>query len=107
MSDLASIDGVEKAHQPVPFLVPVLRAHDRLRALRLKSREAHAVIPGFNDRAEVNGERGDAERRLQQLLAPRSQNGFQLDPTDARVVEQEKLVQKCSDEAFGPSIGCA
>jgi len=75
------------------------RAHDRLRALRLKSREAHAVIPGFNDRAEVNGERGDAERRLQQLLAPRSQNGFQLDPTDARVVEQEKLVQKCSDEA--------
>jgi len=31
MSDLASIDGVEKAHQPVPFLVPVLRAHDRLR----------------------------------------------------------------------------
>ena len=36
MRDLAGLDGLEKAHQPIPLLTPVLRAHERS-AFRLGS----------------------------------------------------------------------
>jgi hypothetical protein len=39
-----------------------------------------------------------AEQRLQRLLAPRAENGLSLNPTDTRVIEQQKLVQKLTDD---------
>jgi hypothetical protein len=80
-------------------LLPAAAA-DKLRALRQKARDLHAVIPEFEDRHEAASARGDAERRLQRMLAPRSEGGFNLDPeTDSSVIEQKKLVQKLTDDA--------
>ena len=50
-------------------------AKERLRQLRLKASDAHAVIPEFADRLAANTARGDAGRRLQRLLAPSAENG--------------------------------
>jgi hypothetical protein len=75
------------------------RASERLRQLRQMARDAHSLLPEFADRLAANSARGDAERRLQRLLAPRAANGFNLDPTDNSVIEQRRLVQKLTDEA--------
>jgi hypothetical protein len=47
----------------------------------------------------VNTARGDAERRLQKLLAPRSLGGFNLREDDREVVETRQRVEKFTDEA--------
>ena len=51
-------------------------AKERLRQLRLKASDAHAVIPEFADRLAANTARGDAGRRLQRLLAPSAEGSI-------------------------------
>jgi hypothetical protein len=58
-----------------------------------------ALIPKFADRQEANTARGDAERRLQRLLAPRSENGFDLREGDPQVIEARRQLEKLADEA--------
>jgi 23S rRNA A2030 N6-methylase RlmJ len=64
-------------------------AADRLRALRQKARDAHSLRPEFADRHEANTARGDAERRLQRLLAPRAQRGFDLRETTRKSLKRD------------------
>jgi hypothetical protein len=75
------------------------RAAERLRTLRQRSNDAHALIPKFADRHEANTARGDAERRLQRLLAPRSENGFDLREGDPQVVQARQALARLADEA--------
>jgi hypothetical protein len=84
-------------YDPIALLPP--RAAELLRQLRQKARDAHSLIPEFADRHEANTARGDAERRLQRLLAPRSENKFNLSETDPQVIEARRQVEKLADEA--------
>lgn len=75
------------------------RAAARLRQLRQKARDLNAVIPEFADRAEANALRGNAERRLQRMLAPRAENGFNLREDDPQVVQARQEFAKLAAEA--------
>jgi len=74
-------------------------AKERLRQLRLKASYAHAVIPEFADRLAANTARGDAERRLQRLLAPRAENGFNMREDYAEVVQARQELEKLTADA--------
>ena len=54
---------------------------------------------GFDKRHDANTARGDVERRLQRLLAPRSQGGFDQPEDSREVVELRLQLAKLSDEA--------
>jgi hypothetical protein len=73
-------------------------AAERLRQLRQHAADLHALTVPFEDIREASEARTAAAQRLTRLLAPRSENGFNLDPTDARVIEQQKLVDKLNDD---------
>jgi hypothetical protein len=74
------------------------RAAERLRQLRQSARDQHSLTVPFADRYEMNTTRGDVERRLQRLLAPRSQGGFSLREDDREVVEVRQQLEKLTDE---------
>ncbi len=74
------------------------RAQDRLRKLRLRKDDAHAVIPMFEDIREANAAKVDAERALTRLTAHPSERGFNLPPTDPRVIAQQRTVDKLTDD---------
>ncbi len=79
-------------------ILPV-RSRELLRQLRQKARDAHSLLPEFADRQEANTARGDAERRLQRLLAPRSEGGFNLPEGDREVIETRRQLETLTDEA--------
>jgi hypothetical protein len=79
-------------------LLPV-HAGERLRQLRQKSRDAHSLLPEFADRLAANTAPGDAERWVQRLLAPRSENGFNMREDDPQVVQPRQELEKLADEA--------
>jgi hypothetical protein len=96
---------------PQPFSVPMSLvpsydviellppgAADRLRALRQRFTDLNTLIPKHDVMHEASTARIVAEQRLQRLLAPRAENGLSLNPTDTRVIEQQKLVQKLTDD---------
>jgi hypothetical protein len=51
-------------------------------------------VPLFEERHEANTARGDAQRRLERLLAHPHDGGFNLREDDVRVVQQQKLVEE-------------
>ena len=57
---------------------------------------AHRQMPLFEERHEANTARGDAQRRLDRLLAHQSDDGFHLDPSDTRVTAQQCLVEEAT-----------
>ena len=60
---------------------------------------AHRQMPLFEERHEANTARGDAQRRLDRLLAQQSDDGFHLDPSDTRVTAQQRLVEEATAAA--------
>jgi hypothetical protein len=79
-------------------LLPAAAA-ERLRQLRQQANDLHAVIPEFAARQAANTARGDAERRLQRLLAHRSEGGFALRENDPQVLQARQELTKLTDEA--------
>ena len=75
------------------------RAAEKLRMLRQQAKDLHALRPDLLDRQEANTARGDKERWLQRLLAPRSENGFNLPESDPEVVLARQELEKLADEA--------
>jgi hypothetical protein len=69
-------------------------AADKLRALRQRSADAHAVVPNFETISEANTARLEAAARLKRLVDHPSDDGFNLPPTDQRVVEQQRRLDK-------------
>ena len=83
----------------IELLQSAPQATERLRQLRQRTDDAHSLTVGFEKRHDANTARGDVERRLQRLLAPRSQGGFN-EPEDSReVVELRLQLAKLTDEA--------
>jgi hypothetical protein len=73
-------------------------AAEKLRALRLRASEAHALIVPFSEQQDLSTERLQAEQRLKRLLDAAHDDGFNLKDDDARVVTQKKLVAKLTDD---------
>ena len=74
------------------------RAQGHLRKLRDRSADAHAVCVRFSDIQELSTERVTAENRLRALQAHPSEGGHNLPLTDSRVVTQQRLVNKLTDD---------
>jgi hypothetical protein len=87
--------------RPAFDLIEVLPpgAAERLRALRQRFSDTNALTVPFATIQEASTAKITAEQRLQRLLAPRSEGGFQLrNKDDARLVEQQRLVDKLTDD---------
>jgi hypothetical protein len=72
-------------------------AQERLRKLRQRSVDAHAIIPSFSDLQTASTDRVEAEVRLRQLTSHSSEGGFGLHPENRGVLAQKKLVQQLSE----------
>jgi hypothetical protein len=66
-------------------------AADRLRKLRQRAADAHALVPKFEDVSEITTARLLAEQRLKRLTDP-APDGFNVAASDGRVRSQQKLV---------------
>jgi hypothetical protein len=73
-------------------------ARDRLRKLRERRDDFHAITIRHEVLREATLERAEAENRLKKLANHPQAGGFGLPPTDARVVVQQRQVDKLSDD---------
>jgi hypothetical protein len=97
---------VDMAPAPTPMsLGPALKpfdviellppaAQDRLRMLRQRAADAHALIPEFETIREASMARIEAENALKRLTSHPQDGGFNLPATDSRVVAAEKHLEK-------------
>ena len=83
----------------IELLQSAPQAAERLCQLRQRTSDAHSLTVRFEKRHDANTARGDVERRLQRLLAPRSQGGFDQPEDSREVVELKLQLAKLSDEA--------
>jgi hypothetical protein len=82
---------------PIELLPPA--AADKLRALRQRSDDLHAVIPEGESIREASAAKIDAENALKRLVSHPQNFGFGLNPDDRRVVEAQRLVDKAIFDA--------
>ena len=73
-------------------------AADKVRALRVRAADRHRLIPPFEEQHELSVERTEAENRLKQLVGHPQNFGHNLSPDDHRVVVQQGLVDKLTDD---------
>jgi hypothetical protein len=69
-------------------------AAQKLQALRDRASERHAVTIPFSEIQDASVARQQAEARLKRLLAPPSDDGFNLPADDPRAVSARRLVDK-------------
>ena len=87
---------------PVPSAGLPTGVVERLETIREHADSAHRKAPTIEERQAVNGERGNAERRLARLLAHPHENpggsgaGFGLRDDDVRVVEQRRVLDEAT-----------
>ncbi len=74
------------------------RAQDRLRKLRQRSADMHAIIPPFADLQEASAERTAAENRLRQLQAHPQDHGKNLAPDHPSVVQAQRALDRATRE---------
>ena len=80
---------------PIEALPPA--AADRLRLLRQRAKDHHALIPPFEDVRTASLERVNAERELQRLRDPAQDGGFNL-PVDApQVIAAQRTLDMATD----------
>ncbi|WP_354134414.1 hypothetical protein [Bradyrhizobium sp. S3.9.1] len=75
-----------------------LAAADKLRALRQRSADAHAVIPEFADIQEASVAKIEAANALKRLTAHPQDFGFDLKPDDPRVIAAQRTLNKATDD---------
>jgi len=73
-------------------------AADRLRMLRQRSNDMHALCVPHADLQEATALKHDAQRALSRLVDHRSLGGYELPQTDNRVIAAEKHLAKLSDD---------
>jgi hypothetical protein len=81
----------------VADLLPPASA-ERLRALRLRAKEAFAIMVPFEDVRTASTAKTDAENHLRRLQAHPQNGGFNLPDTDARVIAAVSALEKASAE---------
>ena len=82
-------------------LIGSLPAHaaDRLRTLRQRVADLHAVVPMFEERQQANAAQFEAAQRLKRLQAHVSEGGFHLPDDDPRVRDEQRNVKRLAAEA--------
>jgi hypothetical protein len=73
-------------------------AAERLRALRQRAADAHAVTVPFEDVRTASMARIDAENALRRLQAHASEGGFGLKPDARQVIEAQRLLDRLTAE---------
>ena len=81
---------------PLAYLPPA--AADRLRALRQRAADAHAVTVGFQELSELRSEQQKANARLKQLTSSPQDHGFNLGPDHPSVLAAARDLAKLSDD---------
>jgi hypothetical protein len=79
-------------------LLPEGGAQNRLRKMRVRRDDAHAVCVPFSEIQFASAQKQDADRALRKLVDHRSLRGYELPPDDSRVVLAEKHLAKVSDD---------
>ncbi|MET4198749.1 hypothetical protein [Bradyrhizobium sp. LA6.12] len=86
-------------HTQPPFdaieLLPPAAA-DKLRLLRQRSNDRHALIPPFSDVQEASAVRVAAQHELKRLTAHPSENGYNLPPDNRSVIAATKALEKAT-----------
>lgn len=73
-------------------------AGEKLRLLRVRSEEAHAVVPPFSDIQQASIAKIEAANRLKRLIDPAGIGGFSLPHDQPQVVAAERALEKAADE---------
>jgi hypothetical protein len=81
---------------PIELLPPA--AQERLRKLRQRSADAHALIPAFEDVHEASTARVAAEHALKRLTDHPQDGGFNLAADNFTVVTAQRTLDKATDE---------
>ena len=71
-------------------------AAERLRALRLRAKESHLLVPPHEELREASLARTNAANSLQRLQAHPQDGGFNLKPDHRSVIEAERTLDKAS-----------
>jgi hypothetical protein len=71
---------------------------EKLRMLRQRAADLHTLVPTFENISDLNLEKIKVERELSRLLARESDNGFNLPPSDSRVLAAQRRADKLSAE---------
>lgn len=74
-------------------------AADRLRKLRQRIQDKHALTIPFSERHAAHTEKLECENRLKRLTDHRSAGGFELGDDDPRVVDERTKLDKLTAEA--------
>jgi hypothetical protein len=91
-----SFNPLQPSFDAVELLPPA--AAERLRKLRLRSADAHVVIPEFETIHQASMERVTAEKDLRRLVDHPQDHGFGLPVTDARVIAAQRTLDKATAE---------
>ncbi|MDE5465223.1 hypothetical protein [Bradyrhizobium sp. CSS354] len=81
---------------PLEWLPPA--AQEKLRALRLRSADSHAVIPTGFDVQSASAERVAAANALKRLVSHPQDGGFGLKPDNRQVVAAQRTLDKATDD---------
>ena len=73
-------------------------AGERLRALRLRAKESHAIVPPYEDIRQASMARIEAENALKRLTNHPHDHGFRLKLDDRRVIAAQRTLDKATDE---------
>ena len=74
------------------------RSKDLLHKLRLRSADAHAVVPEFESIRQAALAKTTAANAVKRYTDPASAGGFNLNPADGQVVAAQKLFDKAADD---------
>jgi hypothetical protein len=75
-----------------------LTAAEKLRALRQRAADAHAVIPEFETVRQASMDKITAQNELSRLTDHPADFGFALQPDDPRVVAAQRTLNKATDD---------
>ena len=87
---------VSPGWDPLDVLPPA--AADRLRALRQRAKDLHAIVPPYEDIRQASMARIEAENALKRLTNHPHDHGFRLKVDDPRVVAAQRKLDKATDE---------
>lgn len=87
---------LQPQHDPIEGLPPA--AAEKLRLLRDRSRDAHALCVPFSDIQEANTLKNDAERAYRRLVDHPQDGGYNIPETDRRAISAQQHIAKVTDD---------
>jgi hypothetical protein len=90
------LQSLQPGFDPVETLPPA--AAERLRQLRQRSEDAHAVVPDFESIRQASMAKVEAANAVKRYTDPASLGGFNLHPSNGQVVAAQKNLDKLTDD---------